>query len=180
MFAACLSRAGHAPTGLRRPGPARLGLGATLSAACILAAASGAQAQTVRTPAPGGFPISSLVSTPASGRIVWVSGTTAPAAAPGASMGDTTAQTVATLKRIGDLLATQGMGLGDIDMVRIYLVGDPAHGGKMDFPGMMVGWKQFFGTSAQPNLPARTTVQVAGLAGPGALVEIEAQAVKSR
>ncbi|MEO0973643.1 MAG: Rid family hydrolase, partial [Pseudomonadota bacterium] len=32
---------------------------------------------------------------------------------------------------------------------------------------------QFFGTEAQPNLPARSAVQVAGLAAPGMLVEIE-------
>ena len=147
--------------------------------ALLLAPACG-QAQTVRIPAAGGFPISSLVSAPTPGRIVWVSGTTAPAPAPGAALGDTQAQTVATLKRMSDLLAAQGLGLGDIAMVRIYLVGDAAHGGKMDFTGMMAGWKQFFGTPAQPNLPARTTVQVAALAGPGALVEIEAQAIKSR
>lgn len=132
----------------------------------------------MRTPAPGGFPISSLVSTPASGRVVWVSGTTAPAGS--GTLGDTRAQTVATLKRMGELLTAQGLGLGDVDMMRVYLVGDPAMGGKMDFAGMMAGWKQFFGTATQPNLPARTTVQVAALAGPGALVEIEAQAVKSR
>jgi enamine deaminase RidA (YjgF/YER057c/UK114 family) len=37
----------------------------------------------------------------------------------------------------------------------------------------MHGYLQHFGTAAQKNLPARTTVQVAGLPVPGALVEIE-------
>ena len=156
------------------------GCGAATGLLGLVLAPSHGLAQTVRTPAPGGFPISSLVSAPTPGKIVWVSGTTAPAPPAGGAMGDTQAQTVATLKRMSELLATQGLGLGDIAMVRVYLVGDPAHGGKMDFTGMMAGWKQFFGTPAQPNLPARTTVQVAGLAGPGALVEIEAQAIKSR
>ena len=35
---------------------------------------------------------------------------------------------------------------------------------------------QFFGTAGQPNKPARVTVQVAALAGPGMLREIEVQA----
>ena len=63
-------------------------------------------------------------------------------------------------------------------MMRVFLVGDPAMAGKMDFAGMMAAYSQFFGTTDQPNKPARTTVQVAGLASPGALVEIEAQAVR--
>ena len=158
-------------------GPSRR-IGA-LAAFGVLATAP-AHAQTVRVAAPGGFPISSVVSAPTPGRIVWVSGTTAPAPPPGGALGDTQTQTIATLKRIADLLAAQGLGLGDVAMARVYLVGDAAHGGKMDFAGMMAGWKQVFGTQAQPNLPARTTVQVAGLASPGALVEIEAQAVKGR
>ena len=49
----------------------------------------------------------------------------------------------------------------------VYLVGDPAKGGRMDFAGFMVAYTQFFGTKEQPNLPARSTVQVAGLVAPG-------------
>jgi enamine deaminase RidA (YjgF/YER057c/UK114 family) len=37
---------------------------------------------------------------------------------------------------------------------------------------------RFFGTPAQPNIVARTTVQVAALANPGFLVEVEATAAK--
>jgi enamine deaminase RidA (YjgF/YER057c/UK114 family) len=43
---------------------------------------------------------------------------------------------------------------------------------------MMAGYTQYVGTADQPNKPARTTVQIAGLASPGSLVEIEAEAVK--
>ena len=57
----------------------------------------------------------------------------------------------------------------------VYLVGDPAKGGRMDFDGFMAAYTQFFGTKEQPNLPARSTVQVAGLVAPGMLVEIEVQ-----
>jgi enamine deaminase RidA (YjgF/YER057c/UK114 family) len=43
----------------------------------------------------------------------------------------------------------------------------------MDFDGFMTAYRRYFGTEAQPNLPARSTFQVAGLAAPGMLVEIE-------
>ena len=59
-----------------------------------------------------------------------------------------------------------------------YLIGDPAKGGRMDFDGLMAAYSQFFGTAEQPNLPARSTVQVAGLVQPGMLVEIEVQLAK--
>jgi hypothetical protein len=49
---------------------------------------------------------------------------------------------------------------------------------RTDFAGMMHGYPLFFGRSVQPNLPARSTVQVAGLASPGYPVEIEVTAVR--
>jgi enamine deaminase RidA (YjgF/YER057c/UK114 family) len=61
--------------------------------------------------------------------------------------------------------------------MNVFLVADPKMG-KMDFTGFMAGYTQYFGTPDQPNLPARSAVQVAGLAGPGALVEIEVEAAK--
>jgi enamine deaminase RidA (YjgF/YER057c/UK114 family) len=39
-------------------------------------------------------------------------------------------------------------------------------------------YAQFFGTTSQPNIVARTTVQVAALANPGFLIEVEATAAK--
>jgi enamine deaminase RidA (YjgF/YER057c/UK114 family) len=62
-------------------------------------------------------------------------------------------------------------------MMRVYLVGDPANGGKMDFAGMMAGYNSFFGPLE--NKPARVTMQVAGLVGPTMLAEIEVQAVRT-
>jgi enamine deaminase RidA (YjgF/YER057c/UK114 family) len=126
----------------------------------------------------GAFPISSLVIVPPGSALIYISGTTAEPPSPGAPLGDTKVQTVSALKRVQELLKDHGAGLGDIVMMRVFLVGDPALGGKMDFAGMMAGYSQFFGTPDQPNKPSRTTVQVAGLAAPGAMVEIEAQAAK--
>jgi enamine deaminase RidA (YjgF/YER057c/UK114 family) len=65
-------------------------------------------------------------------------------------------------------------------MMRVLLVGDPAKEGKMDFGGMMEGYKTFFGTAEQPNKPARITSQVAALVAPGMMAEIEVQAVKPK
>jgi enamine deaminase RidA (YjgF/YER057c/UK114 family) len=46
--------------------------------------------------------------------------------------------------------------------------------GKMDFGGFMKAYTKYFGTEDQPNKPARSAFQIAGLAGgPGMLVEIE-------
>jgi enamine deaminase RidA (YjgF/YER057c/UK114 family) len=95
-----------------------------------------------------------------------------------AQAGDTKAQTIDSLTKLLAGLKAQGFGAGDIVMMRVFLVADPAKDGKMDFAGMMAGYNQFFGTADQPNKPARITVQIAGLASPGSLVEIEAQAVK--
>ena len=63
-------------------------------------------------------------------------------------------------------------------MLHVYLVADPAKGGKMDFAGMKEGYGQVFGTPSQPGRPARATVQVAGLVDEGQFVEIEAVAVR--
>lgn len=152
--------------------------------AAALAAGSAHAAAIARTGAPAA-PIASTVSVPAGSDTLYVSGMTPPApppvapGAPAASWGDTQAQTVAALKRIDETLKGQGFSLGDVVMMHVYLVGDPAKGGKMDFEGMMAGYKQFFGTAEQPNKPARTTVQVSALVNPNLLVEIEVIAAKA-
>ncbi len=95
-----------------------------------------------------------------------------------AKTGDTKAQTIDSLTKIKASLESQGFSMGDVVMMRVCLVGDPAMGGKMDFMGMMAGYKMFFGTPEQPNKPARITTQIAALGAPGSMVEIEVQAVK--
>jgi enamine deaminase RidA (YjgF/YER057c/UK114 family) len=92
--------------------------------------------------------------------------------------GDTEAQTMSTLTKIEAALKTEGLTMGDVVMMHVYLAADPAKGGKLDFPGMMASYTRFFGTKEQPNKPARSAMQVAALAAPWALVEIEVIAVK--
>lgn len=140
----------------------------------------------VRTPLAGSnFPIAAAVTVTAGTDLVFVSGATAaiadPKAPPGsaAAYGNTETQTVSVFKSLEATLARVGLKLSDVVQLRVFLVGDPALGGKMDFAGLQAGYTKFYGTSDQPNLPARTTVQVASLAGPGLLVEIDAVAARS-
>jgi enamine deaminase RidA (YjgF/YER057c/UK114 family) len=93
--------------------------------------------------------------------------------------GDTEAQTQSTLTKIQAALKAEGLTMGDVVMMHVYLVGDPAKGAKLDFPGMMAAYTRFFGTKDQPNKPARSAMQVAALAAPWALVEIEVIAAKA-
>ena len=94
---------------------------------------------------------------------------------------DTRSQTVGLIKDIQKFLESQKLTLSDVVMMHVYLGGDPAKDGKMDFAGMMAGYTQFFGTKDQPNKPARTTVQVVLPAGArGALVEIDLIAVRPK
>ncbi|MFA9217237.1 MAG: Rid family hydrolase [Sphingomonadaceae bacterium] len=91
--------------------------------------------------------------------------------------GDTRSQTLSILHQFEATLKEQGLGMGDVVQMRVYLVAD---GGKLDFAGMNDAYKQFFGTAGQPNKPVRATVQVAALVVPEALVEIEVVAVRSK
>jgi enamine deaminase RidA (YjgF/YER057c/UK114 family) len=151
----------------------------------ILCAAASAQAQTVRRIQPQGAAIAAAVWV---GDTLYVSGQVPDPVKPGDAAkgtppvygGDTRSQTENTLKKIDAILKAEGLGFSDVVMMHVYLVGVPELGNKMDFAGMMAAYTQFFGTAAQPNKPARSTVQVASLAAAGALVEIEVIAARSR
>lgn len=137
-----------------------------------------AQTSVSRIPLPGNspFPISEGVW---AGDTLYLSGSIDSAVMKG-TPGDTEKQTVDVLLQIQKTLAEQHLTLGDVVMMHAYLAGDPGKGGKMDFAGFMAGYTQFFGTKDQPNKPARSAMQVAALAAPGALIEIEVIAVNSR
>jgi enamine deaminase RidA (YjgF/YER057c/UK114 family) len=152
----------------------------------LLLPSLGAAQDVIRHKLPNGnpFPISAAVEIPAGKTLVFVSGTVPPVAdakAPKdsiAAYGDTKTQTIGALTSIKATLESMHLTLGDVVKMQAFLVGDPAKGGKLDFDGFMQGYTQFFGTPAQPNLPARSAFQVAALANPGFLVEIEVTAVR--
>jgi len=151
-----------------------------LAATCVQSAHA---AEIVRRQA-GNFPIASTVLVPAGAEVVFLSGTLADpvkADAPAGSaerLGDTEAQVTSVLGKLEKELAVSGLSMSDVVKMNVFLVGDPAKGGSMDFEGLMKAYSRHFGTSAQPNLPARTTVQVVALPMPGALVEIEVVAAR--
>lgn len=134
------------------------------------------------------FPIALAVSIPPTATIHFISGQV-PAVvnkdAPADSLesfGDTKAQSESVLKKIKEILQGMKLEMSDVVKMQVFLVGDPAKGGKADTKGFMEAYTQYFGASAQPspqlNLPARAVVQVAGLSNPGWLVEIEVVAAK--
>ena len=94
--------------------------------------------------------------------------------------GNTQSQAESAFTKIQALLKEQGLGFGDVVMMRVYMAADPAMGNKLDFAAMNAAYAKFFGTPDQPNKPARTTVQVAALVSPGALLEVEVQAARNK
>ncbi|MEI6641431.1 MAG: Rid family hydrolase [Novosphingobium sp.] len=94
-------------------------------------------------------------------------------------LGDTKTQTISVLNKIKALLASRGYAMSDLIKLTLFVAADPKLG-KMDFAGANEGFKQFFKTSDNPNTVARSTFQVAALAGPYFLIEIEAIAAKKR
>jgi enamine deaminase RidA (YjgF/YER057c/UK114 family) len=162
-----------------------LAAGLALALSALAFEAPAAQAQVAHYGDPKAA-IASSAFVPLGADTLYVSGMTPPVVDPAApkgtkaSFGDTKTQTLGVLQRLEDELKAHGMTFGDVVMMRVYLVGDPDMGGKMDFAGMMAAYTTKFGTPDQPNKPARVTTQVASLVGPGQLVEIELQAAKAK
>jgi len=152
----------------------------------VLVTAHPSVAQTIiRYPIPNStFPIAQAVELPTDATLVYVSGQVPPVVDETAertsiaAFGDTKTQTIGVLNRIQTILESMDLSMSDVVKMQVFLVGDPSTGGAMDFSGFMEGYTQFFGTAEQPNLPARSTMQVAGLVNPGWLVEIEVVAVR--
>lgn len=149
----------------------------------LCVASTGLQAEVKRYPLPDNstFPIANAVEV---NKLVFESGKVPAPKDPNAAKGtvefwgNTEEQTLSVLSQIESSLKQKGLGMGDVIKMTVFLVGDPALGGKMDFSGFMKGYTQYFGTKEQPALPARSALQVAGLVAEGMLVEIEVIAVR--
>jgi enamine deaminase RidA (YjgF/YER057c/UK114 family) len=94
--------------------------------------------------------------------------------------GDTKTQALSALSKIQALLQEQGLDMKDVVKMTVFMAGDPALGNKLDFAGFQAAYSQYFGTKEQPNKVARSAMQVAALAAPWALVEIEVIAVRQK
>lgn len=126
------------------------------------------------------FPISRAVEVTPDTTLIFHSGQVPGPANPEAErgsreyFGDTEAQAMSVFGRFEASFEELGVDFGDVVKMTVFLVGDPEMGGKMDFAGFMRAYTRFFGTDDQPNKPARSAIQIAGLAGgPNMLVEIE-------
>lgn len=155
-------------------------LAALLAAMPVLASAQ----DVVRHKTPGSdFPIARAVEVPAGKTTVYVSGMVPSIAdkeadpASAEAWGDTKAQTVSVLNNIDAALKDINLTMGDVVKMQVYLVAP--EGERADFKGFMEGYTQFFGTEAQPNLPARSAMIVDALVHPRWLVEIEVTAVRN-
>jgi enamine deaminase RidA (YjgF/YER057c/UK114 family) len=82
-------------------------------------------------------------------------------------------------ERIKENLESKGLEMGDIIKLTVFLVGVPENDNIMDRPGFQEAYEMYFGTAEQPNLPARSAFQIAGLSQPRMFVEIEAIAVRT-
>jgi enamine deaminase RidA (YjgF/YER057c/UK114 family) len=126
------------------------------------------------------FPIARAVEVTPDTTIIYHSGLTPGPINPDAERGsreyygDTETQALSVFKRAETSFKELGVGFGDVIKMQVFMVGDPTMEGKMDFAGFMKAYTQYFGTKEQPNKPARSAFQIAGLAGgPNMLIEIE-------
>ncbi len=159
-------------------------LAAGLVAAALAFPAAAGAAEISRTPNAGNALILQSATIPAGSELLFLSGLTPTPITPGKTdsfeaFGDTKTQTIAVMERIKAALAEKGYAMSDVVKMTVFLVGDPKLGGKMDFAGMNEAYKMYFGSASNKNLVTRSTIQVAALAAPYYLVEIEATAAKA-
>jgi enamine deaminase RidA (YjgF/YER057c/UK114 family) len=108
-------------------------------------------------------PYSAAAKATSGGAIYFSSGNT-----PGPDAGDDMrSQALATLRRLQQNIADAGLTLDDVAFVRAYLV--PGPDGATDYAGWNAAWSETF----KNHKPARSTVAVPLLGGPGTLIEIE-------
>ena len=158
-----------------------------IAVAAALLLSTAAQAQEVeRLAGSSAAPIAGAVTVPPGYTTYYLSGATAAVANASAakgsyeSFGDISTQTRSVLDNLKGTLTKLGLTFADVVQAHVYMTPDPSKNGEIDFAAMNKVWSTEFGTATQPNKPARATVKVAGLAGPGLLVEIEFTAVKKK
>jgi len=152
-----------------------------------LGLSQGVSAQIVRnTNGPGPHNILESVTIPANAEVLALSGVVPQPIDPSKrpenieGFGDTKTQTISVLNQIKATLERRGYKMSDVVRMTVYLTADPKRtDGRMDFAGMNEAYRMFFGSKDNPNVVARSTVQVSALANPFYLVEIEVTAAKA-
>lgn len=137
------------------------------------------------TNGPGPHNILESVTIPANAEVLALSGVVPQPIDPAKratleDFGDTKTQTISVLNQIKTILERRGYKMSDVFRMTVYLTADPKNKeGRMDFQGMNTAYRMFFGSAENPNVVARSTVQVSALANPLYLVEIEVTAAKA-
>jgi 2-iminobutanoate/2-iminopropanoate deaminase len=98
------------------------------------------------------------------GKLVFVSGQAGRDPATGTIAPDVAGQTEQVLKNVATILEAAGSSLQHVLRCGVFLID------MKEFPTMNAVYARAFGS----HRPARTTVEVSGLPGPGLLVEIDA------
>jgi enamine deaminase RidA (YjgF/YER057c/UK114 family) len=148
------------------------------SALALVGTASAAQAQEInRMVANPNALFSSVVAVPPGYTLYFVSGALPTPVAPPANgqpanWGDSTQQTQSVLNNLKASMGKAGLTFGDVVKATAFM------GPDLDFMAMNKVWQTEFGTTAQPNKPARAAFHVQALAAPGAQLEIEFIAAK--
>ena len=118
-----------------------------LAALTLAACAAAPAAPPISRLGPAESPIATSVAVPPGAELVYVSGTVPDAVNPAAPagiverFGDTEAQTRSVLGKIEAALGEHGLGLGDVVMMRVFLVAPPGQP-RMDFAGMMRAYRE--------------------------------------
>lgn len=156
---------------------------AAAAATLALAAPAAAQVTRIKSANPNALILDGAKVAPGS-ELYYLSGQLASPLDPSKQMGatiedygDTKTQTISTLKKIKAQLEANGYTMADVFKLTLFIAPDPKLG-KLDFAGANAGFKEFFNTPENPNTVARSAFQVAALAAPQFLIEIEAIAAK--
>ena len=160
-----------------------------LCAILLITAATSVQAAEItryQNADPSFLPILQGVVVPPNSELFYLSGQVASPIDPAkpaaqltpADFGDTKTQTVSILNTIKGILESHGYKMSDLIKMTVFCKADPKLG-TLDFYGMNDGFKQFFNTRDNPHTVARSAVQVAALANPNFLLEIEVVAAKA-
>lgn len=158
------------------------GLPGALLVVYLLGMSFSLQAQeVVRHHYDSGPQIAAAVEVPADATLVFLGGTVPQVNYPeGSALPDdaTYTQSLTVFESLQQRLADLDLTLGDVVQMQVFLVGVPQQDERLDFQGFTRAYEAYFGTDAQPNLPVRSVLQVAGLARPDWVVEVEVTAVR--
>lgn len=148
----------------------------TIIVLCGLATIASAQ-EIKRTVDQPTDPISLVVAVPPGYTIYYISGEIGKPVTPAADgkpadWGNTTQETRSVLDTLKQTMSKAGLTFGDVVKATVYMA--PS----IDFAEMNKVWKTEFGTSAQPNRPARAAIHITSMGSVGPQLEIEFIAAK--